>query len=135
MPFHIPPVDESAGVLDELQAWYLAKAEAEGWVYTSVLRQLVNRMYRERDYLEMRKAQGQRTAYDYAVDGDQKALAWAIRALVQHVPPEEKAQPEPPKPPRKPSRRLSASERARYRGVPSWNGKPKRDWAGIELPG
>jgi hypothetical protein len=108
----IPPVDESAGVLDELQAWYLAKAEAEGWVYTSVLRQLVNRMYRERDYLEKRKAQGQRTAYDYAVDRDQKALAWAIRALVQHVPADEKTAPEPPKPARKPSRRLSASERA-----------------------
>jgi hypothetical protein len=99
IPTHIPPVDEAAGVLDELQAWYLAKAEADGWVYTSVLRQLVNRMYRERDYLERRKAQGQRTAYDYAVNRDQKALAWAIRALVQHVPADQKAEPEPPKPP------------------------------------
>jgi hypothetical protein len=130
----IPPVDEAAGVLDELQAWYLAKADAEGWVYASALRQLVNRLYRERDYLERRKAQGQRTAYDYAVDRDQKALAWAIRALVCYVPADEKAQPEPPRPPRKPKRRLSPAERERYHGVPSWNGKPKRDWAGIELP-
>src|SRR5258708_19098414 len=44
-------VDEADGVLDELQAWYLGKAEREGWVYTSALRQLVNRMYRDRDYL------------------------------------------------------------------------------------
>jgi hypothetical protein len=133
IPTPIPPVDEAAGVLDELQAWYIAKAEAEGWVYTSVLRQLVNRMYRERDYLERRKAQGQRTAYDYAVDRDQKALAWAIRALVQCVPPEEKDKPEPPKKPKKPARRLSPSQRTVYKGRPSWNGMPKRDWDGPDL--
>jgi hypothetical protein len=130
----LPPIDEADGVLDELQAWFLARAEAEGWVYTSVLRQLVNRMYRDRDYLEKRRAQGQRTAYDYAVDRDLKALAWAIRELVRHEPGEEKAKPEPPKPPRKPSRRLSAAERAQTAGRPSWNGKPKRDWDGPELP-
>jgi hypothetical protein len=130
----IPPVDEASGVIDELQAFYLAKADGEGWVYTSVLRQLVNRMYRERDYLAKRTAEGRKTAYDYAVDRDQKALAWAIRAIVRHLPPEIKAEPEPPKPPRKPSRRLSAAERERYKGVPSWNGKPKRDWDGPDVP-
>src|SRR5262249_10603781 len=56
----------------------------------------VNRMYRERDYLAHRKEQGQRTAYDYAVKRDQKALAWAIQALVRHLPAEEKQRPEPP---------------------------------------
>jgi hypothetical protein len=130
----LPAVDEADGVLDELQAWFLARAESEGWVYTSVLRQLVNRMYRDRDYLEKRRAQGQRTAYDYAVDRDLKALAWAIRELVRHEPAEEKAKLEPPKPPRKPSRRLSAAERAQTAGRPSWNGKPKRDWNGPDLP-
>ena len=40
-------------------------------------------MYRKRDYLARRKQQGQRTAYDYAVERDQKALAWAVRALVE----------------------------------------------------
>jgi hypothetical protein len=64
-------------VVDEVQAWYLTRAEREGWVYTSVLRQLINRMYRERDYLAQRKRDGRRTAYDYAVDRDQVALAWA----------------------------------------------------------
>ncbi len=92
----LPPINEADGVLDELQAWFLVRAEAESWVYTSVLRQLVNRMYRDRDYLEKRRAQGQRTAYDYAVDRDLKALAWAIRELVRHEPAEEKARPEPP---------------------------------------
>ena len=26
----VPPVDEAAGVLDELQAWFLARADADG---------------------------------------------------------------------------------------------------------
>jgi hypothetical protein len=126
-----PPSDEPAEVIDELQAWYLARAERDGWVYTSGLRQLVNRMYRERDYLQRRKRDGRRTAHDYAVDRDQVALAWAIRALVRLMLPEEKARPEPPCAPKW---RLSTEERATYRGVQSWNGQPKRGWAGIELP-
>src|SRR5262249_42922544 len=97
------PIGEPAGVVDELQAWSLARAERDGWVYTSALRQLINRMYRERDYLAQRKRDGRRTAYDYAVDRDQVALAWAIRALVRLMPTEEKAKPEPPKPPRTPN--------------------------------
>jgi hypothetical protein len=127
-------VNEADGVLDELQAWYLGKAEREGWVYTSALRQLVNRMYRDRDFLAKRSKQGRRTAYDYAVERDQKALAWAIRAIVRNVPQQEKAKPEPPKPPRRPARRLSERERAIYAGKPSWNGKPKRGWDGPDLP-
>ncbi len=130
----MPAINEASGVLDELQAFYLGRADGEGWVYTSVLRQLVNRLYRERDHLAKRTAEGRRTAYDYAVDRDQKAFAWAIRALVRHVPADEKARPEPRKPPRKPSRRLSAEERARTKGRPSWNGQPKRDWGGPDLP-
>jgi hypothetical protein len=127
-------VDEADGVLDELQAWYLGKAEREGWVYTSVLRQLVNRMYRDRDYLARRSKQGKRTAYDYAVERDQVAISWAIRAIVRHVPLAEKRKPEPPKKPRRPSRRLSERERAIYKGRPSWNSKPMRGWDGPELP-
>ncbi len=129
-----PAVDEADGVLDELQAWYLGKAEREGWVYTSALRQLVNRMYRDRDYLARRSKQDKRTAYDYAVERDQVALSWAIRMVVRHVPGEEKRKAEPPKKPRKPSRRLSERERAIYAGKPSWNGKPMRGWEGLELP-
>jgi hypothetical protein len=115
-------------------AWFLARAEAERWVYTSVLRQLVNRMHRDRDYLDRRKREGRHTAYDSAVDRDLKALAWAIRAIVRYTPAEEKARPEPPKPPRKHSRRLTAAERAKTAGRPSWNGQPKRDCTGPELP-
>jgi hypothetical protein len=55
MPSILAVIDEADGVLDELHAWFLARAAAERWVYTSVLRQLVNRMYRDRDYLDRRK--------------------------------------------------------------------------------
>src|SRR5262245_57987005 len=127
----LPPVDEVDGVLEELQAWFLVRAEADGWVYTNVLRQLVNLMCRDRDYLERRKRDGRQTAYDYAVDRDLKALAWAIRAIVRYTPAEEKARLEPP---RKLSQRLSAAERVKTPGRPSWNGQPKRDWAGPDLP-
>jgi hypothetical protein len=133
-PLRPLPIDEAGGVIDEVQAWFLAQAERDGWVYTSVLRQLVNRMYRDRDYQEKRKVQGRRTAYDYALDRDQKALSWAIRALVRHVPPDEKTRAEPPKKPARPARRLSLGEKQRYAGRPSWNHRPKRDWEGPDLP-
>jgi hypothetical protein len=134
MALKIPRVDEADGVLDELQAWFLGQAERDGWVYTAVLRQLTNKMYRDRDYLEKRQRRGQHTAYDYVVDRDQKALAWAIRALVRYVPEAEKAFPEPPKPARKPRRRLTPAQRQAYAGTPSWNHQPKRGWDGAELP-
>jgi hypothetical protein len=130
----IPTVDEVDGVLDKLQAWFLGKALREGWVYTSVLRRLVNRMYRDREYLDRRKREGRHTAYDYAVDRDLKAIAWAIQAIVRYTPAEEKAKPEPPKPPRKPATRLTQRQWEIYQGKRSWNGKPKRDWEGPNLP-
>jgi len=129
-----PEVNEAEGVLDELQAWYLGQAQREGWVYTSVLRQLVNRMYRDRDYLHRRQRQGKKTAYDYAVDRDLKALSWAIQALVRTTPLEEKRHPEPAKPARKPAKRLTPRQRAIYQGKPSWNSKSKRDWDGPNIP-
>jgi hypothetical protein len=134
MPLSIPRVDEADGVLDELQAWFLGQAQRDGWVYTAVLRQLSNRLYRDRDYLQKRQQQGRHTAYDYAVDRDLKALAWTMQALVRYVPAEEKTRPEPPKPARKPPRRLTPAQRQAYAGKPSWNHQPKRDWEGPVLP-
>ena len=99
-----------------------------------MLRQLVNRMCRDRRYLDRRKREGRHTAYDYTVDRGLKALAWAIRAIVRYTPADEKARPEPPKSPRKLSRRLSAAERAKTAGRASWIGRPKRDWASPDLP-
>src|SRR5262249_20458825 len=65
---------------------------------------------------------------------DQKALAWAIRALVLYLPAEEKAKPEPPKPPKKPARRLSPAQRRGYNGRTSWDRLPQRGWDGAQLP-
>jgi hypothetical protein len=48
-------VDETADVLDEAQAWFLAQPERGGCVYTSVLRQLVDWLYRDQGYWEKRK--------------------------------------------------------------------------------
>ena len=131
--FPIPEVDEDAGILDDVQAWYLGMGERDGVVYTWVLRQLVNRMYRDRDYLEKRQRQGRRTSYDWALERDQKALSWAIRELVQAVPDDVKAQPEPAKPPRKPAKRLPADAlpTAKQGGILR---RPKPDWLGPELP-
>jgi hypothetical protein len=131
----VPAINERDGVIDEVQAWYLAQSEADGMVYTRAVRQLINRMYRDRDYQAKRRGQGKHTAYDWAVERDQRAVAWVIRALVRYVPPAVKAAPEPPKPPRQPTRRLTPAERAANRGRgPSWNGQPKRDWEGPILP-
>lgn len=47
-----------------------AQGVGEGWVYTMVLRQLVKRMYRDRDYQAKRVQQGRHTAYDNALDRD-----------------------------------------------------------------
>jgi hypothetical protein len=91
-------------------------------------------MYRDRDYLARRSKQGKRTPYDCAVERHLVALSWAIRAIVRYVPLAEKRLPEPPKKPRRPSRRLSERERAIYARKPSWNSKPMRGWEGPELP-
>jgi hypothetical protein len=57
-----------------------------------------------------------------------------MRALARYVPADEKTRPEPPKPARKPPRRLTPAQRQAYAGKPSWNHQPKRDWAGPDLP-
>jgi hypothetical protein len=44
------------------------------------------------------------------------------------------AKPEPPRMPAIAARRLTPAKRRQYAGKPTWNGKPKRDWEGPELP-
>ncbi len=129
----VPAVDEDTGVLDDLHAWYLGMAARDGVVYTWVLRQLVNKLYRDRDYLEKRQLHERRTSYDWALERDQMALAWAIQQIVLYVPDAVKALPEPPKPPRKPSQRLApnALPTAKNGGILR---RPRPDWIGPELP-
>jgi hypothetical protein len=129
-----PAVNPEDGVLDELQAWFLGQAEREGMVYTAVVRQLMNKMYRDRSYLQKRVKQGRNTVYDHSVERDLRALAWTVRALIRHVPLEEKQLPEPPLKPRKYTKKLTPRQKEIYKGKPSWNSRPMRDWEGPQLP-
>jgi hypothetical protein len=134
MPDPIPviPIHEADGVIDELQAWYLARAERDGLVYTLAIRLLVNQLYLQRQYLTKRKAQGHTTSYDYLVEQQQKAVAWAIQQLVLLVPEDLKAMPEPMK--ERPKERNRLPKGAMKPKGPSWNGKPKKNWGGPDLP-
>lgn len=129
MPLEIDPAQ---GIIDELQGWYLAKAQHEGVVYAKVIRLLVGELYMDRDYLARRMAEGKHTSYDYTVEQRLLAVAWAIRQLVLLVPSELKELPEPPRPPRPPSVRHPRG--TVKKNVPSWNGQPKKNWAGPDLP-
>ncbi len=119
------PLNPAAGIIDELQAWYLQRAEAEGMVFTQVIRYLLAGLYSDRDYLARRKTQGKRTTYDYLTEQRQKAMAWAIQALLCSVPEAIQDEPEPLRPPR-PSR----AGRKRKTGEPS----KKLNWEGPEVP-
>lgn len=132
MSLPLLPLNPEEGIIDELQAWYLVRAQAEGMVFSLAVRLLLHRMYRDRDYLAKRKKAGRTTAYDYFTERHLKALAWLIQVALQYVPPEIQAQPEPSPPPIPPRRRLPKGA-PRSKG-PSWNGKNRPGWAGPDLP-
>jgi hypothetical protein len=125
-------LDPEQGIIDELQAWYLVRAEAEGMVFGLAVRLLLQRMYRDRDYLAKRKKQGHTTAYDYLTERHLKALAWLIRVALLYVPADVQAQPDPPPLPRPPRQRLPKGA-PKPKG-PSWNGRNRPGWAGPDLP-
>jgi hypothetical protein len=87
-------------VPDELLRYYLSLSRAAGMVYALAVKQLINRMYRDHDYVRRRQLEGKRTGYDTALERDQQALAWLISAAALYVPDEVKRHPVPPKPPR-----------------------------------
>src|SRR5262249_30730349 len=57
-------------VPDELLKYYLSLSRASGMVYALAVKQLINRLYRDHDYVRRRKLEGRRTAYDTAVERD-----------------------------------------------------------------
>ena len=97
-------------VPDELLKYYLSLSRASGMVYALSVKQLINRLYRDHDYVRRRKLEGRRTAYDAAVERDSQALAWLIAAAALYVPVEVKRHPVPPRPP-KPVRRTPRSDK------------------------
>src|SRR5262249_18679155 len=96
---------------DELLKYHLSLSRALGMVYALAVKQLINRLYRDHDYVRRRKLEGRRTAYDTAVERDSQALAWLVAAAALYVPEEVKHHPIPPRPP-KPVRRTPRSDRA-----------------------
>ncbi len=82
-------------VPDELLKYYLSLSRASGMVYALSVKQLINRLYRDHDYVRRRKLEGRRTAYDAAVERDSQALAWLIAAAALYVPVEVKRHPVP----------------------------------------
>ncbi len=110
-------------VPDELLKYYLSLSRASGMVYALVVKQLINRMYRDHDYERRRKLAGHRTGYDAALARDQQALAWLISAAALYVPEEVKRHPIPPRPPR-PRRTAPRSHKAAGspRGMEQSNG-------------
>jgi hypothetical protein len=99
-------------VPDELVKYYLSMARAAGLVYALAVKQLINRMYRDHDYVRRRQLEGKHTNYDRAVERDSQALAWLISAAALYVPEEVKRHPIPPRPPR-PTKRQPKTDRAK----------------------
>jgi len=99
-------------VPDKVLNFYLSLARAAGMVYAVVVTQLINMMYRDQDYLERRRLEHRRTAYDLAKERDLQALAWLIHAAALYIPEEIRRIPPLPLPP-KPRRKTPKANKAR----------------------
>ncbi len=97
---------------DELVKYYLSLSRASGVVYALSIKRLINRMYRDHDYMLRRKQEGRASGYDQALMEDQKALAWLIHAAALYIPEDIRRTPIPPRPPR-PRRTLPKSNKAK----------------------
>jgi hypothetical protein len=99
-------------VPDELVKYYLLMARAAGMVYAQAVKQLINRIYRDHDYVRRRQLEGKHTNYDRAVERDSPPPAWLISVAALYVPEEVKRHPIPPRPPR-PTKRQPKTDRAK----------------------
>ena len=97
----VPKPPEHPEVDDELVRYYTRQADETSLVYAQALVQLINKVYREHDFLQRHALQRQQRkskklpsqAYDTAVLYDQRSLAWVIRAAQLYVPQELQHQP------------------------------------------
>jgi hypothetical protein len=71
---------------DELLAYYLSQARAAGMVYTAVARQLINRVYRDHDYIKRREIEGKPLPYADVLREDMQAMAWLLKAAAKYLP-------------------------------------------------
>lgn len=108
-----PAVDDVATVEapDELLMYYLSLARGQGIVYALDIKWLLDKLYRDHDYLLRYQKKPHRTGYDKLILRDLKALAWLIAAAMRYIPDEIKCEPVPP-PPLSPKRSLPNARRA-----------------------
>ncbi len=108
-----PTVDDVASVEapDELLMYYLALARGQGIVYALDIKWLIDKLYRDHDYLLRYQKKPHQAGYDKLIFRDLKALAWLIAAAMRYIPDEEKRRPVPP-PPLSPKRSLPYARRA-----------------------
>jgi hypothetical protein len=71
---------------DELLAYYLSQARAAGVVYTAVARQLINRVYRDHDYIKRKEIEGKPLPYADVLREDLQAIAWLLKAAAKYLP-------------------------------------------------
>lgn len=109
-----PAVDDVASVEapDELLMYYVALARGQGIVYALDIKWLIDKLYRDHDYLLRYQKKPHQADYGKILLRDLKALAWLIAAAMRYIPDEVKRQPVPP-PPLAPKRKLPNTQRAR----------------------
>ena len=71
---------------DEVLTYYLSQARAAGMVYTAVVRQLINRIYRDHDYIKRKEIEGKPLGYAEVLRDDMAAMAWLLTAAKKHLP-------------------------------------------------
>lgn len=107
-----PAVDDVASVEapDELLLYYLSLARGQGIVYALDIKWLIDKLYRDHDYLLKYQKKPHQAGYDKILLRDLKALAWLIAAAMRYIPNEVKREPVPP-PPLSPKRKLPNARR------------------------
>ena len=96
---------------DELVTFYLSQGRAAGQVYATVVKQLINRIYRDHDYLKRKEIEGKPLPYADVLRTDMQAMAWLLVASRQYLPEELRRQ-EPPFIPPKPRKTKKQTNQA-----------------------
>ena len=89
---------------DELLTYYLSQARAAGLVYTAVVRQIINRVYRDHDYIKRREIEGKPLPYADVLREDLQAMAWLLKAAAKYLPEDLRRELPPPGLPPRPRR-------------------------------
>jgi hypothetical protein len=97
---------------DDLVTYYLSQARAAGMVYTAVVRQLINRIYRDHDYIKRKEIEGKALPYADVLREDMAAIAWLLTAAKKHLPEDLRRTPPPTHLPPRPRRTRKQTKQA-----------------------